>query len=270
MKTALKLWTVSALLGIVSLVAPGRASADYFQFGPPEQYGIVTLTDSALGLNGGSYYAGDYLGQIGPNLVGGHPSPATSFYTYCVDLTHEVSNGDVYAINHLNTGTTPLANNSSQIAYLYQQYGGNGLALPSTIPSIVINHDTFTGVSANDFATAIQVAIWDELAGDTLSGSNVVGPLTVGFSSNPHAQSGGTGLGNLVADLIYMANANGASGYTNDYVRDVAYPAGHQAFLTPGGTIPNLSTPEPSTLVLASMSLGIFAPLLRWRRKQSA
>jgi hypothetical protein len=277
--TLRKIGGVVAFLGLVALAAPDRASAEYFEFGPPNQTDYVYITYAPGGFNNLEVYAGNYEGQIAASLNGGGglANPITAFYTYCVDLTHEVSNGNIYQVNiYSTTGPDGLANNSgAAIAYLYEKYGGNGSPVSPASP-LTINGDKYIGLSASDYAAAVQVAIWDELAGDTLTVTGAVtGPLTVTYASgsDPTAQAGGTGLGNLVSDLLYMANANSA-GYTADYLRDVNYQLnnpndGEQSFLIPSSQInPDIVAPEPSTFTLAGFSLVCVIPFGYWRRRR--
>jgi hypothetical protein len=280
--TKVRICAALVLVALLGHVNRDRASASplYFEFGPPQQYDLVTLTYAPI--NGGNpleVYAGNYTGQLALTGTVGTPgtlgSPSSAFYTYCVDLTHEVNNNDVYQVNTFSTvgGAAPLSN-GAQISYLYQTYGGNGAALASSITK-TINGDTFSNISSSDFAAAVQVAIWDELAGDTVTMSGlqkgtITGPLAVAYDSgsDPTAQAGGTGLGNLVADLIAAANNFGAASSAL-YVRDVNYPAGEQSFLIPSGNAePNILTPEPSSLILAMTGFGcVFGLCLGQRRR---
>lgn len=80
-------------------------------------------------------------------LTGGgpqYPNPF-SFYGYCVDIPHTISNGDSYAVNLLPIPTA-LGANGGRIAWLYNN---KGLA-----------------VSSKNEAVALQIALW-ELAYDS-------------------------------------------------------------------------------------------------------
>jgi hypothetical protein len=103
---------------------------------------IVTLNYNLPGhptLNG-QYYAGQLSATVSssPDMSNG-----TTFNTFCVDLDHDVNNGQEYPANILSTndGLT----NGGAIAYLYATYGTSTLSDP-------------------DYAAALQLAIWDETA----------------------------------------------------------------------------------------------------------
>ena len=95
-----------------------HAAPLYFDFNQVGAADIVTLNYPAAGLNGGSYYAGQYQVETSPNS---DFSAATSFNTFCVDLFDDVNIGQQYLVNPLSTddGLT----NGAAVAYLYNTYG---------------------------------------------------------------------------------------------------------------------------------------------------
>jgi PEP-CTERM motif len=253
----LKIGLIAATAGIVALVAPPGASAAWFQFGPVEAAQVVGLNytvGSDTYLNG-NFYAGQYLGTLAstqPELASG---PNFTFQTFCVDLTHEVSNGQQYQVNFESLST--LAN-GAKVSYLYQQYGEVYLPPSTTLANFTLNSNNYSGVSTNDYAAALQVAIWDELANNGSTSGN----LTV------------TGLDTTASDLVsdFLAVAQNASP-VGEFLRDVEYNVnptlGAQAFVVPS-TAPDFQTPEPASLTLAGLSLACCVPFgLRRRRIQS-
>jgi hypothetical protein len=242
--------------GILGIAGPDRASAAWFQFGPVEAAQVVGLnyTVGSNTLLNGSFYAGQYLGTLAntqPQLTSG---PNFTFQTFCVDLTHEVTNLQQYQVNFESLST--LAN-GDKISYLYQQYGESYLTPNTTLPNFTLNLHAYSGVNTNDYAAALQVAIWDELANN----GNTSGNLTV------------TGLDATASSLVsaFLAVAQNASP-PGQFLRDVAFNQnpnlGGQAFVIPGD-VPDIVTPEPGSLTLAGFSLACCIPFgLRRRRGQ--
>jgi hypothetical protein len=116
----------------------------------------VKLDSFAAGLDVPVSYRGvdlpGFTGQFLMHYVDGSQK-GKSFYSFCVDLFHDVVPGQVYKVFVVPTDT--LHQNGPQIAYLYNKYGQTRL---------------WDGV----FAAALQVAIWDEQldGGDGLSTGN--------------------------------------------------------------------------------------------------
>jgi hypothetical protein len=243
---------VLPLVLMVGVCAPGRASASptWFQFGPVESADIVTLNYSAAGLTGGEYYAGQYKGTEATTLAGLSGSSAQTFQTFCVDLFHDVVNNQQYEVNL--TPTVPGLNNGKQINFLYQSFGQNQIT--GTYSTLVVNGQTYHNVAANDYAAALQLAIWDELAN---SGSTS-GPFSYGIVTGNAAT-----VTSLVSNfLAAAANSTQTSGY---YLQALStQPAGYsqgQSFLV---------SPAPATLTLGVLTLCCVIPACYWRRRQQA
>jgi hypothetical protein len=249
----LRIWLIAVAAGIIGLVGSGRASAAWFQFGPVEAAQVVGLnyTVGSNTLLNGSFYAGQYLGTLAISQPALTTGPNFTFQTFCVDLTHEVNNLQQYQVNFDSLST--LAN-GDKISYLYNQYGQNYLTPNTTLPNFTLNSHAYSGVNTNDYAAALQVAIWDELANNGSTSGN----LTV------------TGLDSTASSLVgnFLAVAQNASP-PGQFLRDVEYnidpTKGAQAFVVPGDT-PDIVTPEPGSLTLAGLSLACCIPF-GFRRK---
>lgn len=253
----LKIWLITVSAAALGLGGPNRASAAWFQFGPVEAAQVVGLnyTVGSNTLLNGSFYAGQYLGTLAisqPALTSG---PNFTFQTFCVDLTHEVNNGQQYQVNFESLST--LAN-GDKISYLYNQYGQGYLTPNTTVPNFTLNSNNYSGVSTNDYAAALQVAIWDELANN----GNTSGNLTVtGLDSTANS---------LVSDFLAVAQNASPPG---EFLRDVQYNVnpnyGAQAFVIPGD-VPDIITPEPASLTLAGLSLACCVPFGLRRKNRAA
>jgi hypothetical protein len=241
---------VLAFLAFVGLIAPGRVSASttWFEFGPVESADIVTLTYAAAGLTGGEYYAGQYNGTVASTQSGLSSSSAVTFQTFCVDLFHDVSNNQQYEVTL--TPTVGNLNNATQINYLYQTYGEQ--YINGTYSTLVVNGTTYHNVAADDYAAALQLAIWDELANN-------------GSTSGPLSYSIVTGSSSMVLSLVssFLAAANGDPLQNGNYWQaNASQPAGYdqgQSFLM---------SSAPSSLLLGAMALGCLMPFCAWRRRQ--
>ncbi len=135
-------------------------------------------------------YDGQYSISVSPNVTF---MPVNMYNTFCVDLKDEVGNGQQYAVNVLSTSDG--LNNGAQIAYLYNTYGIATINGGSTYTV-----GPYTGISGNDMAAGLQLAIWDELANSglttgpfTYSGeSGTVDQLVTFFLSDAAANSAGS------------------------------------------------------------------------------
>jgi PEP-CTERM motif-containing protein len=254
----LKIWLVVVAAAIAGIAAPQRASASaWFQFGPVEANQVVGLnyTVGSDTLLNGSFYAGQYLGTLANTQSQLTAGPNFTFQTFCVDLTHEVDNLQQYQVNFESLSNL---SNGDKISYLYNQYGQTYFTPSTTMANFMLNSHNYSGVSTNDYAAALQVAIWDELANN----GNTSGNLTV---------SGLDGTANsLVSDFLAVAqNASPPGDYLRDVEFDINQNLGAQAFVIPTD-VPDIDTPEPASLTLAGLSLACFIPFgLRLRRRQA-
>jgi hypothetical protein len=251
----LKVWVCAASAVFLAVAAPHQASAaNWFQFGPVEAADVVGL-NYTVGSNNylnGEFYAGQYLGTLANTQAELMTGPNFTFQTFCVDLTHEVNNGQQYQVNVESLSTLP---NGAKVSYLYNQYGQIYLPPSTTMANFTLNSNNYSGVSTNDYAAALQVAIWDELANNGATSGN----LTV------------TGLDGTASALVtdFLAVAQNASP-PGDFLRDVEYNInqnlGGQAFVIPSDA-PDFSTPEPASLTLAGLSLACCIPFGAYRRR---
>jgi hypothetical protein len=214
---------------------------EWFQFGPTDAVDVVTISYGSYQNLG--VYAGQYGGTIAPTQPGlGSPS-AQHFYTFCVDLNDEVSVGQYYEVTPTSTNLGLVG--GTAIAYLYNKYGIN------LIDGSDVNG---SGLDAADYAAALQLAIWDELANNGQAPS-LGSPLQY------------SGLNPGVADQVQAflneaATVLAANGqWLDPHVSQPDNLAVGQAFLDP--------TPEPSSLVLLVAACCCFAAG-QFRRKLAA
>lgn len=254
----LRIWLFVLSAGIVGLAAPQQASASpWFQFGPVEAAQVVGL-NYTVGSNNylnGDFYAGQYLGTLANTQAELTTGPNFTFQTFCVDLTHEVNDGQQYQVNFDSLSQLP---NGAKISYLYNQYGQSYLTPNTTMANFTLNSHNYSGVNTDDYAAALQVAIWDELANNGSTSGNLSVSGLDGTASS------------LVSDFLAVAQAANPVG---EFLRDIAYNAnpnsGGQAFVIPGDASTFVSAPAPGSLTLAGLSLACCIPFgLRRRRGQ--
>jgi hypothetical protein len=243
-----KIALIVPLVLVLAASAPGRllASPEWFQFGPVESADIVTLTYAAGGETGGEYYAGQYMGTAATTQSGLSTSTAQKFQTFCVDLFHDVSNGQQYQVTQ--TATVPTLNNGAQVNYLYQTFGETQIT--GTYATLVVNGTTYHNVAANDYAAALQLAIWSELANN----GNTTGPMSYTIVS------GNASVVNSLVSSFLAAAANSTLESGWFLQGDTTQPAGYsdgQSFLV---------SPAPPTLTLGALALCCVIPVCGWRR----
>lgn len=99
--------------------------------------GTVSYDDGAG--HSGSVFA--YLSQFNVTYAGSTGTPIT-FDTFCIDLFHDVSVGQTYAVNVRDDLGAAFVN-ASRMAYVYETFGAGDLS------------------SDPDTAAAVQIALWD-------------------------------------------------------------------------------------------------------------
>jgi hypothetical protein len=237
------LCVIFVLSGVLGLAAAAPALADplYFDFNQVGAADIVTLSYPAAGLNGGEYYAGQYQVFSSPNS---DFSGATSFNTFCVDLFDDVSAGQKYLVNprSTNDGLT----NGAEIAYLYNTYGVGTISTSGT--TTYTDGSGSYNLANSDYAAALQLAIWDELANNGQAATDTSVFQYGNVNADTLAQ-----IGRFLSDAA--ANNNDSVATWLDSHVSIPEPAGFslgQGFIAPTSTIPS---PEPSTLVLLGLGL---------------
>jgi hypothetical protein len=222
----------AAVLGVSLFLATSSAVA-----GPLWYKSDGMAANDAVTISYGSFSGGAYTGQnIGQLSTSSDFSASPQFYTFCVDLDHEVQSGQVYQVNPESLADPTFGRpNGAQIAYLYTTYGT-------------------TQITNNDYAAALQLAIWDEVA-------NGGAPPTIG---SPLQYTVSAAIAAQVQAFLDVANANAATGLwadpTGPGITDPAPAQLGQGFLIPTGG-PNV--PEPSALTLAALGAAGMAWLAR-------
>lgn len=225
---------LTAVLGLLA-TSPGLALGDamWLNFGPIEAADVVHL--SGGGVADGNYYAGQYGATTwnSANPDGSNPTSVSSFNTFCVDLLHEVSVGQKYEVTLQSTSTLT---NGSAISYLYNSYG---------IQTISGNYNAFSlgTIGANDYAAALQLAIWKEVSNGALT------------------YSGTSALVDSYVNAFITDAANKVA--SGNWLQSVV--PGNQ-FFTPGqGFL--IPTPEPTTLALLGAMVAGYGAVFFYRRR---
>jgi len=189
------------------------------------------------------------------NVTYTNGSGTSTFNTFCIDLFHDVSGGQTYAVNLRNDLATAFTN-GSQMAYVYEHYGVQNLSADS------------------DQAAAVQLALWD------LSLNNHI-PPTFGLDGDGTYSSGDESVFSVslkvpdasqIACLInqYLQASVGASGQGDwlDAAAQGDYLNRGQSLLLPDSLVP-----EPSSILLTLTALGWLGAdgfRRRWRRLAAA
>jgi hypothetical protein len=164
-----------------------------------------------------------------PQVSGGTTAPMY----YCVDLWHDNTNGQTYPITQvpgLTFSNSTFSDPDNRIGWLLTQ-----------------------DQSTPDARAAVQLAIWYTVDSKGFSMSTSDSTITNDYNA-----------------LISFAGYNSADTYTADFwqaTRDPSNPL-YQDLVSdpPGGVIITASVPEPSSHVLASISILFLAVIHWWRR----
>ena len=245
-------YAIALAVGFFAVATPNVLLAsplDWFKFGPTEAVDVVTISYGSF--NNLSVYAGQYVGTLATTEPGLSAPTAQVFNTFCVDLNDEVSVNQEYEVAPTSTNIGLV--NGAAIAYLYSTFG------QTTISGSNVNG---SGLNAADYAAALQLAIWDELANNGQS-------PTVG---SPLQYSGlNPGVAAQVQNFLTLASHNSANEIWLD--PHVPQPPGYnvgQAFIAPVGEGLLSSAPEPSTIFLAAAALCCWVTVLYGRRYRIA
>ena len=248
--TCTRIVVVAALIGVFGAIAPAQglaAPVEWFQFGPLGNVDVVTISYGAY--HNLEVYAGQYGGTLATTQAGLSLPSAEKFYTFCVDLNDEVNLNQQYkvAVLSTNNGLT----NGARIAYLYNTYGTTDLTGSN------VNH---SGLDGADYAAALQLAIWDELANN---GSAPTATSALQYSGES------AGVAAQVQNFLTLAATHTAAGIWLD--SDIPQPPNistGQGFVAPSGFSNQFQTPEPATLTLAGTALCTVFGFRYGRRRQ--
>jgi hypothetical protein len=219
------------------------------------QAGPLTVKLDGLS-NGGNAITGTFYAKDGSNNVNENvyidqfkvTYNSQTHYTFCIDLFHNVSIGQTYAVN-LRADIATAFTHGAQMAALYEAYGKGNMA----------------GDSAH--AAALQLALWDLAINNTnhkpFTFTTTGGQIKTG--------DGDFNVSNFSADFTaisndfqtYMNFAKSASSSTQGDWLD----ASAQGNYTDRGQSLLLSVPEPSSLVLGGIGcVSLWG--LAWRRRR--
>ncbi len=209
-----------ALFALGMCVAPARAAYETATFSNVNPGEVVTITDTALSINGESGWAGDYNFINASGFLN-----SSSYLGYCIDIAQ-----DIYANQTVTWSVTSLADAPTPGTAM-------GQTNANLIAELWYNDYGMIGTS-NSNAAAFQVAIWEIINGgtsnlsfnsDTSTLSN--GTLTVTETADP-------GTLNTAYTWLEQLNANGdgptalglialtSSDYQDYVVQDVPAPTG--------------------------------------------
>jgi hypothetical protein len=214
-----------AILGVLTLL-PSTADAnqiDFLQVGHGSQVSVA-------GVRSGTFMAGElnwqWLGSAPEGFAG-------SFYSYCVDITHNLADPQEVTARSSEGFTNGATDGGAKAAWLFNEYAAG---IRSTVDAGV----------ANIMAAALQVAIWEAM----YDNSNDLGTggfiLTTTGAIRNQAQT--------YLNALYTTATTYKTGLGT--VLDVASPSPGQDQIVSRVT-------EPSTLLLMGAAFLIFAKRMR-------
>jgi hypothetical protein len=252
--TSKRICAAAVVVALLGFAAPSRVCAnpvEWFQFGPLDAVDVVSISYGSF--HNLEVYAGQYGGILAATQAGLSSPSAQTIYTFCVDLNDEVNLSQQYevALTSTNTGLA----NGPRIAYLYETFG-EGLIAGSNVNG--------SGLGAADYAAALQLAIWDELANNG-SAPTVTSPL----------QYSGLNAGVATQIQTFLTEAATHTATANWLNPDITQPPNisrGQGFIAPPGQDFHFEfqTPEPSTLTLAATGLCVLFAVRRRRQLRAA
>ncbi len=223
------------------------ASAEPITVTGENQKLIGTITVGGQGLAGYSASQQYYIGSLTTNLGG------PSFDTYCIDLNHSFSTPATWNVTNLSTfdsgpSDTDSANNSNSTIKVVGSYQKLAFLIDTYGP----------GATTADKAAALQIALWTVEYGSTVqvtvtSDLSTVNGLVTSYINA--ANSASTATLNSAAATFFVAT-------------DPSVPHQDLIGLPPGQINPLAVVPEPSSVAMMAVGLGL--AVLRVRKSRRA
>jgi hypothetical protein len=218
---------VSLLCGL--LLMPARANADQINFNGPALTKLVTIGGS-ISTN---YHGQVQAGALSWTWAGTPPAGfAQSFYSYCVDLAHFVTDPQYVTVRSSDGFTNGVTGGGSKAAWLFNQYAA-GI------------HQITDLTTAALYSAGLQIAIWEAMYDST---ANLAGGGFTATSSNATVMTAATGY----LTELYKSNMVGVA-----TILDSTRSSGQDQIVAQVG--------EPSTLLLMGLAFFGFATLARRR-----
>jgi hypothetical protein len=209
------------------LVMPTRADADQIQLNGPALTKVVTIG----GTNVNNYHGSVQAGALSWTWIGTPPAGfAQSFYSYCVDLAHVVTNPQEVTVRSSEGFTNGVANGGTKAAWLFNQYAA-GI------------HQMADLTTAALYSAGLQIAIWEAMYDTTLNLSS----------------------GGFTASTSNTAVMNAATNYLTELYKSnmVAVATILDSTRSTGQDQIVAQVSEPSTLMLMGLAFFGFALLAR-------
>ncbi len=218
-----------ALVTGVTMV-PSNAAAERIDF-----LGVAhAATVSIGGIRSGTFWAGEMNWQ----WIGTAPAGfAQSFYSYCVDVGHNLSDPETVTVRSSTGFTNGVVDGGAKAAWLVNQYAAGIRA-------------TSIATQANTLAAALQVAIWEAMYDSTANLATGSFRLTNGSLTSTVRTQADTYLTALYTASGTAYNTSVAT------ILDVVSPNSGQDQIV-------ARVSEPSTLLLMGVALLLFARRIR-------
>ena len=216
----------SALLCML-LVMPAKANADQIKFNGP----ALTKTVTIGGTQAGNYQGNVQAGALSWTWTGTPPAGfAQSFYSYCVDLAHFVTDPQDVTVRSSEGFTNGVENGGTKAAWLFNQYAA-GI------------HQMTDLTTAAVYSAGLQVAIWEAM-----------------YDTTANLSAGG-----FTATTSNTAVMTAATNYLNELYKSnmVAVATILESTRATGQDQIVAQVSEPSTLMLMGLAFFGFALLAR-------
>lgn len=244
-----KLMTIAAAAGMLLTASAASAQAvkvTNVAFTPGSVTGNVhsSLMNGDVGV-GQFEFKGNYVSNNAPFDI----------LTYCIDLAHSVSLGNV---NYTSYSVIPISS-----------YAGMTTAKINSLNALLTNTTSLlsaaTGQNAINISAATQMAVW-EIMFETQSTWSVTNSTGAFYMTTPGGSPGSNATALTSAETLantYLSNVkNGTWAVNSGYDLKVLYSSSQQSqvFLTP-------SVPEPATWGMLVLGFGLVGGALRTRRR---